>query len=196
MKILILGANGQIARVVTKLVLERTSAQLTLYLRNASRLKSFPNDRVKVIEGNVLDREQLQAAMEGHDTVYANLSGKMEEMAVNIVQAMHATGIKKIVFVSSMGIYGEVPGKQYGEVLEPYRQSADVIEASDLDYTIIRPAWLNDKDEIAYGTTQKDETFKNGNQTVSRKSVADLIVNIATNSELESRKSLGVHYEI
>jgi uncharacterized protein YbjT (DUF2867 family) len=195
-EILILGANGQIAKVVTKLLLERTNAQLTLYLRNASRLKSLPANRVKVIEGNVLDKEQLQVAMPGHDVVYANLSGKMEEMAVNIVQAMHASNIKKIIFVSSMGIYKEVPGKQYGEVLEPYRHAADVIEESDLDYTIIRPAWLNDKDEIAYGTTQKGETFKNGDQTVSRKSVADLIVNIATTSRLESRKSLGVHYEI
>lgn len=37
--ILILGANGQIARAATKLFLERTDARLTLYLRNARRLK-------------------------------------------------------------------------------------------------------------------------------------------------------------
>jgi len=38
-KILILGANGQIARVATGLFLRRTAAHLTLYLHNAWRLK-------------------------------------------------------------------------------------------------------------------------------------------------------------
>jgi saccharopine dehydrogenase-like NADP-dependent oxidoreductase len=38
-KVLILGANGRIARVATKLFLERTDAQLTLYLRKANRLR-------------------------------------------------------------------------------------------------------------------------------------------------------------
>lgn len=103
--------------------------------------------------------------------------------------------LKKIIFVSSMGIYEEVHGKQYSSILEPYRQSANVIENSDLDYTIIRPAWLSDKNEIAYATTQKGEEFKHGDQTVSRKSVADLIVKIAMTSGMESRRSLGVHYE-
>ena len=38
-KVLILGAYGQIARVATGLFLEQTDVQLTLYLRNANRLK-------------------------------------------------------------------------------------------------------------------------------------------------------------
>jgi saccharopine dehydrogenase-like NADP-dependent oxidoreductase len=37
--ILILGAHGQIARVATGLFLKRTDARLTLYLRNARRIK-------------------------------------------------------------------------------------------------------------------------------------------------------------
>ena len=50
-----------------------------------------------------------------------------------------------------------------------------MIEDSDLDYTIIRPEWLNDRQEVDYGTTQKGEPFKNPSATVSRKSVADLV---------------------
>ena len=67
------------------------------------------------------------------------------------------------------------------------------IEASDLDYTILRPAWLNDRNGIAYGTTQKGESFKNAGETVSRKSVADLVVKLAMTPGLEVRKSLGIH---
>jgi uncharacterized protein YbjT (DUF2867 family) len=68
-----------------------------------------------------------------------------------------------------------------------------VIEASDLDYTILRPAWLNDRDEVDYGTTQKGEPFRNAEAVVSRKSVADLVVRLATTPGLEIRRSLGVH---
>jgi uncharacterized protein YbjT (DUF2867 family) len=92
-----------------------------------------------------------------------------------------------------MGIYDEVPGERHGSILEPYRKSVGVTEASDLDYTILRPAWLNNRDDIGYATTQKGEPFKNGSETVSRKSVADLVVKLATTPGLEIRSSLGVH---
>jgi uncharacterized protein YbjT (DUF2867 family) len=95
-----------------------------------------------------------------------------------------------------MGIYDEIPGERQGSVLEPYRQAARVIEASDLDYTILRPAWLNDRDEVDYGTTQKGEPFRNAAAVVSRKSVADLVVKLATTPGLENRSSLGVHKAI
>ena len=75
----------------------------------------------------------------------------------------------------------------------PYREAADVIEASDLDYTILRPAWLNDRDDVDYGTTRKGEPFENADAVVSRKSVAELVVRLATTPDLHVRESLGVH---
>ena len=91
-----------------------------------------------------------------------------------------------------MGIYDEVPGEHHGSVLDPYRQSAAIIEASDLDFTIIRPAWLNDGDEVSYGLTRKGEPFAHSKESASRKSVADLVVKLATSPGFESRQSLGV----
>ena len=67
------------------------------------------------------------------------------------------------------------------------------MQASGLDYTILRPAWLNDRDEIAYGTTRKGEPFKSSSAVVSRKSVADLVVKLAMTPRLEIGSSLGVH---
>lgn len=195
MKVLILGAGGQIARVATELFLKTTDAHLTLYLRKAKRLNQLNSDRVRVVEGDVLDLPALKAAMVGQEVVYANLDGPLEKLARNIVAAMKETGVRRVIFVSSMGIYSEVPGEQYRSVLAPYRDGAAVIEASGLDYTIIRPAWLNNRDEIAYGTTRKGEAFKAKDETVSRKSVADLIVKLATTPELEIGSSLGVHKE-
>jgi uncharacterized protein YbjT (DUF2867 family) len=193
-KILILGAHGQIARVATDLFLKRTDARLTLYLRNARRLKKSSHaDRVRVVEGDVLDTKALESAMAGQDVVYANLAGQLEQQARCIVNAMKQTGLKRLIFISSMGIYDEIPGERHGSILEPYCKSASIIEASGLDYTILRPAWLNDRDEINYGTTRKGEPFKNAAEVVSRKSVADLVVKLAMTTEFEIGSSLGVH---
>lgn len=193
-KVLILGAHGQIARVATDLFLTETDVQLTLYLRHAKRLKALGQaDRVRVVEGDVLDGKTLTAAMTGQDVVYANLAGPLDQQARCIVQAMRNSGIKRLIFIGSMGIYDEIPGERHGSILDPYRNAARVIEASDLDFTILRPAWLDDRDEIAYATTQKGEPFKNASAAVSRKSVADLVVRLATTPGLEIRRSLGVH---
>jgi uncharacterized protein YbjT (DUF2867 family) len=193
-KVLILGAHGQIARAATELFLKQTDAHLTLYLRNAKRLKlSGDRERVQIVQGDVLDTKTLEPAMADQEVVYANLAGQMEQQARSIVNAMHETGVRRLIFISSMGIYDEVPGENHGSILDPYRDSAAVIEASDLDYTIVRPAWLDDRSDLNYGTTQKGEPFQNASKTVSRKSVADLVVKLAMEPGLESRRSLGVH---
>ena len=140
LNVLILGANGQIARVATELFLQRTDAHLTLYLRRSKRLSAADPKRARVVEGDVLNMKTLEAAMVGQDVVYANLAGPMEQQARNIVKAMDNADVKRLIFISSMGIYGEIPGERYRSVLDPYRDSAEVIEASDLDYTILRPA--------------------------------------------------------
>jgi uncharacterized protein YbjT (DUF2867 family) len=189
-RILILGAHGQLARHTTPFFLERTDAHLTLYLRRASRLKSPDPARVTVVEGDVLDRNTLLKAMHGQDVVFASLAGAMAEQARVIVDAMHGGSLRRLIFVSSMGIYGEVPGEPYRSVLDPYRDAAAVIEASDLDYTILRPGWFTHDEAIDYRLTQKGEPFVG--HDVSLNSLADLIVKLAMSPALEVRHSVGV----
>ena len=137
-----------------------------------------------------MDEETLKSASQGQDVVYTNLAGAMEQQAKTIVNAMHATGLKRLIFISSMGIYGEVPGERYRSILDPYRDSAAVIEASDLDYTILRPGWFTHDNEINYQITQKGEPFKG--HDVSLNSLSDLIVKLALSPTMEVRRSLGV----
>jgi uncharacterized protein YbjT (DUF2867 family) len=151
------------------------------------------NPRLTIVEGDVLDQATLDRAGVGRDVIYANLAGGLERQARAIVAAMDKAGVRRLIFVSSMGIYDEVPGERFGSILDPYRRSAAVVEASDLDYTVIRPAWLDDRDEIAYGVTHKGEPFANPDATVSRKSVADLIVKLVSTPGYGSRESLDVH---
>lgn len=188
--VLILGANGQLARNTARFFLTRTDARMTLYLRRARRLENPDPTRVRIVEGDVLDPRTLQDAMRGQDVVYANLAGAMEQQARAIVDAMHAKGLKRLSFISSMGIYGEVPGEKYRSVLDPYRDSAAVIEASDLDYTLLRPGWFTHDEEIDYQITQKGEPFKG--HDVSLNSLSDLIVKLALSPTMEVRRSLGV----
>jgi uncharacterized protein YbjT (DUF2867 family) len=189
-RILILGANGQLARNTTRFFLEHSDARLTLYLRHASRLKNPDLNRVDIVEGDVLEEQTLKAAMLGQDVVYANLAGAMVQQARAIVNAMHDRGLKRLIFISSMGIYGEVPGAKYDAMLNPYRDSVALIEASDLDYTVLRPGWFTHEDAIDYQLTQRDEPFQG--HDVSLNSLSDLIVKLALNPDWQVRKSLGV----
>lgn len=193
--VIILGANGQIAQVAYTLLLERTDFSLTLFARNSDRLGFFAtqSSRVKFVEGDVLDKKKLEEAIEGHDIVYANLDGDLVPQAENIIQAMKKKNVKRLIFISSMGIYNEVPCQGYNNILDPYRDSVALIEKSDLDYTIIRPEWLNNNDEIDYELTRKGEVFKNPKKYVSRKSVGDLIVKLMKTSNYEIRESLGIN---
>ncbi|MFI6505918.1 NAD(P)H-binding protein [Nonomuraea typhae] len=75
--------------------------------------------------------------------------------------------------------------------LGAYRAAADAITVSDLDYTILRPAWLSDRDEIDVEVTQRDEPFRG--TTVSRKSVAALAVQIIEDPLQWVRADLGVN---
>jgi uncharacterized protein YbjT (DUF2867 family) len=189
-KVLVLGANGQLARNTIPFLLRNPAVALTLYLRRASRIANPDPRRVTVIEGDVLDSGRLRQAIRGQDVVYTNLSGDMAEQARAIIDAMHAEGVKRLIFISSMGIYGEVPGERYRRVLDPYRDSAALIEQSDLDYTILRPGWFTHDEVVDYQITQKGEAFKG--HDVSLNSLSDLIVKLVTSPRLYIRCSLGV----
>lgn len=190
-KVLVLGANGQVARNTTPMLL-KAGAALTLFLRRASRLPNPDPARVRIIEGDVLDPVALTAAMQGADVVYANLAGDLARQARMIVDAMGETGRKRLIFISSMGIYGEVPGEKYRSILDPYRDAAAIIEASDLDYTILRPGWFNRETSAHYRLTQKGEPFIGHDVTLN--GLSALITTLATTPGLHIRESLGVSH--
>jgi len=185
--VIILGASGNIARRVIDILVKEDDIKLTLFLRNKSRLGNQNISKCRIVEGNVLDYDQLQEALTGQDIVYANLSGDLEAMAKNIVKAMGEKGVKRLIFISSIGIY-DVPLRP---VLKPYRKAADVIEASGLEYTILRPTWFTDADEVDYETTRKGEPEKGS--VISQKSLAAFIASIIQSPEKYRRESLGVN---
>ncbi|HAH23610.1 MAG TPA: NAD-dependent dehydratase [Prolixibacteraceae bacterium] len=185
--VLILGASGTIARQVIDLLVQKEDVLLTLFLRNKGRLKNMDVSKCRIIEGDVLDNNQLKEAIAGQDIVYANLAGDLEPMARNIVKAMEENGVKKLIFICSIGIY-DIPLRP---VLKPYRKAADVIEASGLEYTILRPTWFTNANEVDYETTRKVEPEKGS--VISQKSLATFITQIIEFPEKYRRENLGIN---
>ena len=197
-KILILGASGQIARHVVDMLAGRSDADMTLFLRNAKRLGRDVPANARVIEGDVLDAAKLTEAVAGQDVVYANLAGDVDAQAEAIIAAMQASSVRKLIFVTTLGIYDEVPGKfgewnnrEIGEDFPPYRKAADLIEASGLDYAVLRPAWLTDADEIDFETTERNEPFKG--TEVARKSVAAVVVQLIEAPGALGNRNIGIN---
>lgn len=198
-KILILGANGQIAKIVRDRLLNETENQLTLYFRRANRIGEVQSARESVIEGDVNDYETLRHAMVGQDIVYANLGGEFEPMAANIIKAMEATGVNRLIYVTGLGLYHEVPG-EFGRwvessigtpIMDDTRRAAKIIENSNVNYTIIRAAYMNNDHEIDYELTEKGTPFKG--TIISRESIADLIMKFINDPKLHEFSSLGIN---
>jgi putative NADH-flavin reductase len=68
------------------------------------RLRNKDVSKSRIIEGDVLNFNQLKESIAGQDIVYANLSGDLEAMAQNIAKAMKEIGVKKLIFIGSIGI--------------------------------------------------------------------------------------------
>lgn len=195
--LLIIGASGAIARHVVGFLHGKSDIHATLYLRDAAKLSNLDTSGMRIIEGDVTDTTKLAEAMQGQDIVYANLTGEMDVMARALIDVMDTEGVKRLIFVTSLGIYDEVPGRfgdwnrrEIGAYLPPFRRAADLIEASDLDYTILRPAWLTDRDEVAYETTTRNEPFKG--TEIARKAVAAYIMTLLKDPSKDIGGNIGL----
>ena len=176
MKILLLGASGSLGSYVIDELLSVEDVNLRLYARDIKKLENFRSDKTTLMQGDVLDKARLKEVLNGVDSVYAGLAGSLEAMASSLVSAMKETEVKRLVWITSYGIYeGEVPSGRRAP--SSYINSAKIIENSGLCYTLIRPQWFSSADEIDYEVTSwsKGEKFKNENAEISRRSIAILV---------------------
>ncbi|WP_227994804.1 NAD(P)H-binding protein [Oceanobacillus sp. CFH 90083] len=201
MKVLILGAAGQIADLLRDNLLKETDNSLVLYARNAhQRLTLKVETREEIVEGDFLNEKALKEVLTGVDAVYLNDMGNTEAVKT-VIKAMKASQVKRFIGASILGIYNEVCGA-FGEWnqamigssprMQAQKDSAEAVENSDLDYTLLRLTWLyNEEGNEKYSLTQKGEEFIGAQ--VTREAVARLIVDILTDtSDQFIDKSVGV----
>ena len=167
--ILILGAAGQISQMLISNLLENTDFNLKLYGRNLSnRIRVTDVSRENIIDGDFSDQAKLVQAMKDVDVVYLN---SMESVAdtQTIIAAMNEAGVKRIIGATIVGIYDEFDGplKEWtnANLSESYRiderKSAQLVENSNLDYTLVRLTWLiNDESHLDYVLLEKGQEVK------------------------------------
>ncbi|MGQ2383390.1 NAD(P)H-binding protein [Lactiplantibacillus plantarum] len=194
-KVLIVGATGTIGGAVRQTLLNETDNQLTLFARSANRLKT--SERESVIAGDVTEDSDLDKAIAGQDVVFVALSGSLGRFAQKIVAAMDRNKVSRLLLITSMGIYDEIPASvgasgnlSSNPVLRIYREAADVVEASDLNYTLIRPGWFTGG-PVDYEITKKGEPF--GGHDVSINSIADFVKNAIVDNDYYAHDSVGLN---
>ena len=189
MNILIIGATGSLGRTLTKELLETTDYNLTLFSRSASKLKN--STRVNVVEGNIMDEKILMQVVKDKDLVFVALSGDLPTMARKITEAMKKVASERIVFVSSYGIYREIAGRsEINPILIPYREAADIVEQSGLTYTILRPGWFDNSEDLSCNVTIKGETIYG--HDISRKAIANFVISLIKNPTIYINESCGL----
>lgn len=185
-QIIIIGATGSLAKYVIEDIKKVENVALTLFARHIKGLPEELRDGCHLIQGDAAIYQNVRSAIKGKEIVYINLAGNLEVMVENITKAMLEADVKRLIAISSIGIYKE-PLKN---VLIPYRRLADLIELSGLDYTILRPDWFTDIDEIDYVLSKKGEPEIG--TAVSRKSIAAFIKTIVENPQRYKHENLGI----
>lgn len=195
--VLIIGATGTLGTAATQALLVGSDDHLTLFARSANRIQIEDDEREKVAAGNVMNDDDLDKAMAGQDAVFVALSGDLGTFAKKIVAAMDRNQVSRLIFITSMGIYNEIPAAigaggnlSSNPVLRPYREAADVVEASDLDYTVVRPGWFTGG-PVDYQVTKKGEPI--GGHDVSVSSIADIVKRLVDDDNLYAKDSIGVN---
>lgn len=197
MNILVLGATGTFGTALTEKLSKYTDDKITLFARHASK-KYSASEHITVMDGDALNPDDLKNAVKNQDVVYCAISGgDLPKVAENIVEAMEQENINRLIFMGAVGIYNEIPNDidpqdnvENNPDQVPNRQAVDAVEASALNYTVLRPGYLQDGDENDYTLTVKGEAAKGYITTIP--SIANLAVRLIYDSSLYSRESVSI----
>ena len=197
MNIAILGATGLFGKALVKSLSEDTDYHLTLIARQA-KSEYQDNDRISVIDADATDIDALKKALKGTDLVYCAISGEsLPVVAANLVKVMPETGITRLLFMGAVGIYNEIPAEMDGDdnvdnepAQIPNRDAVDIVEASNLNYTVLRPGYLREGNPDDYVLTVKGEAAKGYISTIP--SVIEFVKKLIADEKLYSRESVSI----
>ena len=158
MKILVIGAGGKTGGEVVKQALA-AGHEVTAFVHRADK---YDVANVRVVEGDAADSALMNQAVLGQDAVLDTIGGKTPYLtttlessaAKTIIKAMQQNKVRRLVVTSSIG-----EGESIANVniflrllfLTFLRGSTkdktamvSAVKASGLDWTVLRPAALND----------------------------------------------------
>jgi uncharacterized protein YbjT (DUF2867 family) len=200
MKILVVGANGSIGRLVVEEAL-RQGHSVRALVRTASKTRELPQE-AQVVIGDVTRPETLPAAVKDIDGIVFTLGsdgqGKLGAENVDyggVCNVLRALGSHKarIALMTSIGVTNRA--SSYNRSTEAHdwkRRSERLVRASGLPYTIVRPGWFdyNKPNEHRLMLLQGDKRHA-GNPSdgvIARRQIAEILVNSLT-SDAALRKT-------
>ena len=191
MNIAILGATGNFGITLTSKLLAVSDHHLTLISTSAGS-KFEDNYRITAKNVDATNVRALKKALKDSDLVYCAISGDyLPGMVDNIISCEP----KRLIFMTTVGVYNELENAPQlnvdNEPLQiPNQYSVDLIENSDINYTIFRLGLLEHGDENDYIITKKGENVKT--QQTTAESVIKIALEIINDPELYSRESISI----
>jgi len=207
MKVIIFGASGSIGRNLVSQALEQGHA-VTAFVRNPARF-GMQHDNLSVALGDVLQAASVHKAVAGHDAVMCAIGagrkgGVRAEGTRNIIAAMKAAGVKRLICQSTLGI-GESWHNlnafwkyfMFGLLIRPafldHVEQEKLVRQSGLDWSIIRPAAFTDGELTGQYRHGFPATVNDTRLEISRADVADFMLkNLVDNTYLH--KTPGLSY--
>lgn len=205
-RILIYGATGRTGKLALEYALSKGYAVTTL-VRNPDKI-AITSDRLTIVKGLPTNIDQLRQAMKGCDFVINVLSALPEKESIsfkkivsphtletsvhNAIECMREYGIKRIISLSSIGVgnsYKYAPWfmkffiriSNFKIVFADHNKQEQLLQNSNLDWTIVRPVGLNNNETLGKLVVNYDKTptpFK-----ISRKQLAKFMINILETTE-------------
>ncbi|MBF0709128.1 SDR family oxidoreductase [Alkalihalobacillus hwajinpoensis] len=185
MNVLVIGANGQVGQKVVNLLDNNKDHSLKAMVRKKEQADELANRGIESVVASLEDSvDTISEAMKGSDAViFAAGSGGSTgsdktllvdlDGAVKTIEAAEKLGIKRYVMLSALQAHNR---ENWSEALLPYyaaKHYADrALEASSLDYTIVRPGGLLNEE----GTGEVSIAENLGRGSIPRDDVAEVIV--------------------
>jgi uncharacterized protein YbjT (DUF2867 family) len=107
----VLGASGQVGSAVTK-ALQKSGQPVTGVVRNPDKASELKHNGVPIVQADLFDTPALQKAFQDADTVFLltpedpasqDILADAKSIVQNYREAIHASKVKKIVALSSLG---------------------------------------------------------------------------------------------
>ena len=192
MKILVLGATGATGRLIVSRALAEGHDVVVLA---RSRARTAILTGVQIVEGDARDGAALTRAIAGCDAVISALGTglspfqkvtMLSRATRALVGVMNAQNVRRLVCITGLGA-GDSLGHggfffdrlflplMLRHVYADKNRQEDVIRASALDWTIVRPTVLNDKPAHGRVRALTDLSGVYGG-TIARADVADFVV--------------------
>ena len=156
MKVIVFGATGNVGQLAVEELL-KAGHDVTAFARNP-RKPDVTNSRLTTFAGDALNGKDVLEAVAGHDAVVITLGAGMSRKSIvrskgtlNVINAMQAHGVRRLICQSTLGAHESWSNLNFwwkrvmfGAILKPvfkdHELQEDLVRASGLDWTIVRPS--------------------------------------------------------